>query len=424
MSNDDRFAGTMEERFPDGPRGVANEVIDGPVTDWADDFDHTSEVWAADPYPIIEDLRARCPVAHTDRYGGAWLPTRHEDVAAIAYDTERFSSRSVVMGNNRPPHDIAPVGISPPISSDPPFHHGARRLLLPAFAPQAIARLEPGTRAYCDELLDALEGRDVVDAAAEFAQHIPVRVIADMLGFPREDADLFRGFVHDVLESVNEPLEVRFTMMQGLFGYLNTQIDDHLANPRDDLTTYLIDVELEGDKLDPLHIAGTMALLLLAGIDTTWSAIGASIWHLARTPADRERLVAEPDLLPTAMEELLRAYAPVTMARLVKEDMDWNGCPMKADDWILLSFPAANRDPELFEEADRVVIDREVNRHSAFGLGIHRCLGSHLARLELRVALETWLARFPSFSLADPAAVTWSHGQVRGPRRLPIAIGR
>jgi cytochrome P450 len=112
------------------------------------------------------------------------------------------------------------------------------------------------------------------------------------------------------------------------------------------------------------------------------------------------------------------------MARLVKEDMDWGGFPMKADDWILLSFPAANRDPEAFERADEVVIDREVNRHAAFGLGIHRCLGSHLARMEVRVALEAWLARFPRFSLADAGAVTWSPGQVRGPRRLPIAIDR
>ena len=345
-------------------------------------------------------------------------------MAAVAYDTERFSSRSVVVGNTRPPREAAPIGVSPPISSDPPFHHGARRLLLPAFAPQAIARLEPGARDYCNELLDAVAGRDVVDAAAEFAQHIPVRVIADMLGFPREDAELFRGFVHDVLEGVNEPLETRFARMQGLFGYLNDQINEHVASPRDDLTSYLIDAEMDGQKLDALHVMGTMALLLLAGIDTTWSAIGSSIWHLARTPADRERLVAEPDLLPTAMEELLRAYAPVTMARLVKEDMDWNGCPMKADEWVLLSFPAANRDPELFEDADQVIIDREVNRHSAFGLGIHRCLGSHLARMEVRVALETWLARFPDFSLADPDAVTWSPGQVRGPRRLPIAVRR
>ena len=131
-----------------------------------------------------------------------------------------------------------------------------------------------------------------------------------------------------------------------------------------------------------------MSLLLIAGIDTTWRAIGASLWHLARTPADRRRLVAEPALLPTAMEEFLRAYAPVTMARLVKDDMHCRGVHMKADDWILLSFPAANRDPAVFDHADEVIIDREVNRHAAFGLGIHRCVGSHLARMELRIALE------------------------------------
>jgi hypothetical protein len=166
-----------------------------------------------------------------------------------------------------------------------------------------------------------------------------------------------------------------------------------------------------------------MALLLIAGIDTTWSAIGAALWHLAGNPDDRRRLVADPALLPTAMEEFLRAYAPVTMARLVKDDMDWHGAQMRADDWILLSFPAANRDPEQFERAGDVVIDRQVNRHAAFGLGIHRCVGSHLARMELRVALEAWLARIPEFTLADPAAVTWSTGQIRGPRALALRIG-
>jgi cytochrome P450 len=132
--------------------------------------------------------------------------------------------------------------------------------------------------------------------------------------------------------------------------------------------------------------------------------------------------VSEPGLLPVAMEELLRAYAPVTMARLVTEDMRWGGVDMKADDWILLSFPAANRDPAQFDRAGQVIIDREVNRHAAFGLGIHRCLGSHLARMELRVALQAWLDRIPVFSLADPAAVTWAAGQIRGPRTLPLRI--
>jgi cytochrome P450 len=144
---------------------------------------------------------------------------------------------------------------------------------------------------------------------------------------------------------------------------------------------------------------------------------------LAKTPHDRERLVAEPELLPTAIEELLRAYAPVTMARLVREDTEFNGCPMKADDWVLLPFPAANRDPEAFERPDDVILDRDPNRHAAFGLGAHRCAGSHLARMELRVALEVWLATFPAFELDDPSAVRWSGGQVRGPRVLPLRIG-
>jgi cytochrome P450 len=126
--------------------------------------------------------------------------------------------------------------------------------------------------------------------------------------------------------------------------------------------------------------------------------------------------------MPVAIEEFLRFYAPVTMARLVKEDYDFHGHPMKKDDWILLGFPAANRDPEAFVDADKFIIDRAINRHAAFGLGIHRCAGSNLARLEMRVALETFIKRYPRFTLDDPEAVTWAPGQVRGPRHLPIRV--
>jgi cytochrome P450 len=408
MTIDDRFTRDFSDDDPDETLGTRNEIITGPVSDWATDED---------------DLRQRCPIAHTGRFGGGWLPTRYEDVAAIAYDTEHFSSRSIIMSNFRPPHEVAPIGGSPPISSDPPFHHDARKLLLPAFTKAAVARQEPATRAFCHSLIDAFEGRAVVDAASEYAQHIPIRVIADMLGFPAEDGPRFREFVENTLEGVNLPPDERIERMQQLFDYLIEQIRDHLDHPRDDLTTFLINAELYGRKLEADHVAGTMALLLIAGIDTTWSAIGASLWHLAKNPEDLRRLVAERSLLPTATEEFLRAYAPVTMARLVKEDMRWHGVNMKADDWILLSFPAANRDPAQFDRGGEVVIDREVNRHAAFGLGIHRCVGSHLARMELRVALEVWLERIPSFTLADPAAVTWSAGQIRGPRTLPLRIG-
>jgi cytochrome P450 len=422
MTVDDRFV--YSEPAGEEPEGVRSEIITGPVSDWATDFSHLEPEWSADPYPIQDDLRQRCPIARTGRFGGGWLPTRYDDVAAIAYDTERFSSRSIIMGNFRPPRDIAPVGGSPPISSDPPFHHHARKLLLPAFTKTAVSRQEPATRAFCHALIDAFAGQDVVDAAADYAQHIPMRVIADMLGFPPEDGPRFREFVESVLEGINLPPEERIARMERLFDYLLGQVHNHLDDPRDDLTSYLIDAEIFGQKLSADHVTGAMALLLIAGIDTTWSAIGSSLWHLAGHPADRRRLVAEPGLLPTAMEEFLRAYAPVTMARLVKEDMNWRGVDMKADDWILLSFPAANRDPAQFDRADEVVIDREVNRHAAFGLGIHRCVGSHLARMELRVALEVWLERLPEFGLADPAAVTWSAGQIRGPRSLPLRLGR
>jgi hypothetical protein len=394
-----------------------------PVTDWATDFDHTDPVWVSDPYPIWDDLRQRCPVARSDRYGGTWLPTRFADISAIAYDTDRFTSRFPLVGETRPPEFLAPAGPVPPISSDPPFHHAARRKLLPPFSPQQVNRIEPATRTYCHELVEQLRGRDVVDAAAEYAQHIPVRVIADMLGFPPEDGPQFREFVEDLLEGINLPPDDRIERVSRLFDYLLAQVHDHLNRPRDDLTTYLINAELYGRKLDPSVVTGAMALLLIAGIDTSWSAIGASLWHLAKTPGDRDRLVAEPGLLPTAIEEFLRAYAPVTMARLVKRDMHWHGVDMKAEDWILLSFPAANRDPAQFDRADEVVIDREVNRHAAFGLGIHRCVGSHLARMELRIALEVWLERIPAFTLDDPGAVTWSAGQIRGPRTLPLRIG-
>jgi cytochrome P450 len=423
MAAGNRFGQEQWEKRSGESPGTCSEIVTGPVSDWATDFSHMEPEWCADPYPILDDLRQRCPIAHTHRFGGGWLPTRYEDVAAIAYDTERFTSRSIIMGNFRPPRDIAPIGGSPPITSDPPFHHDARKLLPPAFTKTAVGKQEAATRMFCHSLIDGFVGRDVVDAARDYAQHIPVRVIADMLGFPPEDGPQFREFVASRLEGVNLPQGERVTRMSALFYYLLAQVHDHVQNPRDDLTTFLLGAELGGEKLKPSHVVGTMTLLLIAGIDTTSSAIGASLWHLAGHPDDRGRLIAEPALLPTAMEEFLRAYAPVTMARLVQEDMCWRGVDMKADDWILLSYPAANRDPAQFDRADRVVIDRQINHHAAFGLGIHRCLGSHLARMELRVALEVWLQRIGEFSLADPAAVTWSAGQVRGPRTLPLRLG-
>src|SRR5690606_26344523 len=181
--------------------------------------------------------------------------------------TEHFTSRNVVVSEIRPgPDDLpAPIGLAPPITSDPPFHAMARRLLLPAFAPKRIAMLEPFTRALCVELLDAVAGRTAVDAAVEYAQHIPVRVIVRMLGFPQEDADIFRRFIRMVLEDVDLPAEERQAVVDEgeLDAYMDARIAERMADPRDDLTTFLLNAELDGNRLSPEHVRGTMVLLMI-----------------------------------------------------------------------------------------------------------------------------------------------------------------
>jgi cytochrome P450 len=396
-----------------------------PVQSWETDWDHADPAYNQNAPQIWDQLRSGCPVAHTDRYGGAWLPVTHADVSAVARDTDHFSSEGAVL-SNKPPRDqwisMAPIGGAPPITSDPPFHADARRLLLPAFSPQVVAEWEPEIRRLCNELIDNMGDIETVDAAVQYAQNIPVYVIARMLGLPLEDSDYFRETVHMVLEEIGAEFGERQGAFEKLDAYLGMHVRDHIENPKDDLIGFLLNAKIYDQPLSPEHVVGTIILLMVAGIDTTWSSIGSSIWHLAQYPSDLQRMVNEPELLPTAIEELLRVYAPVTMARIVSQDAEIGGCPVKAGDSVLLPFPAANRDPEVFPDADKVVIDREENRHVAFGLGIHRCLGSNLARLELRVAVEVFIQRFPKFELPNPSAVTWSLGQVRGPRKLPVRI--
>jgi cytochrome P450 len=396
-----------------------------PVQSWETDWDHADPAYNQNAHQIWDQLRGTCPVAHTDRYGGAWLPITHADVSAVARDTDHFSSEGAVLAN-RPPREewvsLAPIGAAPPITSDPPFHADARRLLLPAFSPQVVAEWEPEIRRLCNELIDNMGDIDTVDAAVQYAQNIPVYVIARMLGLPLEDSDYFRETVHMVLEEIGAEFGERQGAFEKLDAYLSMHVQDHIENPKDDLIGFLLNAKIYDQPLSPQHVVGTIILLMVAGIDTTWSSIGSSIWHLAQHPSDLQRMVNEPELLPTAIEELLRMYAPVTMARIVTQDAEIGGCPVKRGDSVLLPFPAANRDPEVFPDADKVIIDREENRHVAFGLGIHRCLGSNLARLELRVAVQVFIQRFPKFELADPSTVTWSLGQVRGPRKLPVRV--
>ena len=387
-----------------------------PVKDWATDFDHLDPSWINDPFPIWDEMRNRCPIAHTERFMGVYFPSRYEDVRAVAYDTEHFSSRRVVVRETPPPRIPAP-----PITSDPPEHRPARMVLLPPFTPDAIKKLEPRARALCNELIDKFIDRGTADAAVEYSQEIPVRLIAHMLGLPESDGDLYRKWIKMVLEDGITDISVVVQAAGEMQHYFMRHVQERLEKPGDDLISYLNSVEFKGEKLTPENVIGSLRLLLIAGIDTTWSGIGSCIWHLATHPEDRRRLVQEPSLMPMAIEEFLRAYAPVTMAREVVKEKEINGCTFKPGEMVLLSFPAANRDPAMFPDADKVIIDRKENRHAAFGLGIHRCVGSNLARMEMTVAAEEFLKRIPEFRLSGDAR--WSEGPVRGPRRLPVAFG-
>jgi hypothetical protein len=389
-----------------------------PVHDWSTDFDHRDPRWIEDPYSIWDQLRRSCPIAHTERFSGAYFPSRYADVKAIAYDTEHFSSRRIIVREARPP--LIPA---PPITSDPPAHRPAKQVLLPAFTPEAIGRHAPRTRDICRAMIARFADKDGCDAAVEYAQEIPVRVIAHMLGVPEHEGDLYRKWIHEILELGITDIQIALRASDEMVAYFAGHIAERRARPRDDLIDYLISVRIEGRPLSDEHINGTLRLLLIAGIDTTWSAIGSCLWHLAGHPQDRRRLVAESSLMSSAVEEFLRAYAPVTMAREVVKETRIGGCTFTPGHMVLLSFPAANRDPTEFPDADRVVLDRKENRHAAFGLGIHRCVGSNLARMEIRVALEEWLRHIPDFRLDPQAPVTWSQGTVRGPRRLPVLFG-
>ncbi len=401
-----------------------------PVHDWATDYDVMDEGYTRDPGPVWQELRQKCPIAHTTRWGGSWMPVRYKDIQEMANMVPTFSSRSVTV---IPPDSILREELvaelkaygteTPPITADPPEHSPYKRLILPFFSPHAVEGYRGMTEEICRGLLDDLEGRDSCDAAAEYAQQIPPRVIAFILGIDMARAAEFTQWTQDLLELGQTQPDLRRSARQKIRSFFYEQIEERKQNPGEDVISRLLDAEVEGEKLSVHTVAGICNLLLVAGIDTTWSSIGSALYHFSTHPDHRQRLAGKPDLLPTAVEEILRYYSPVTMARKVTEEITIHGAEMKPGDKLLMTFPAANRDPEVFDRPEEVVIDRQQNRHIAFGTGIHRCAGSNLARMELQVGLRLWFERFPEFSLISEEGVTWAGGQVRGPRLVPVRLG-
>jgi cytochrome P450 len=386
------------------------------------DWDWLDDGWGENAIDIWNSVREQCPVGSTERYGRAFMPVTMDAVRQIANDTENFSS--IWVNVSRPD---APRSPAPPITSDPPDHHGHRRLILPAFNPKAVAGIEEELREFCRSLIRDLDGMDAADAAVHYTQHIPVHGICILTGLPEEDADLFRDWIYKSFQLAPKDNRIRLEVMMEMTQYIDGLLKDRLASPKDDLLTTIANAEIDGKEVDWNIKIGYIRLQIVAGIDTTWSAIGSGLWHFAQHNDEVQRLVAvdNDDMLwQTANEEVLRYYAPVTMARKVIKDTEVSGCPMHAGDQTLVTFPAANHDPEAFEDAHIFKLDRENNRHVAFGLGIHRCAGSNLARLEMLVAFQEWLRAFPNYSLDPTQKTTWANGQVRGPRQIPVLLNR
>jgi hypothetical protein len=238
---------------------------------------------------------------------------------------------------------------------------------------------------------------------------------------------MFRDWIFRNFQIGPRDNAVKLQVQHEMDAYHEMMLGKRMAEPEDDLLTLIAHAEIDGEPVSMELKKGYVGLMIIAGIDTTWSAIGSGLWHLGQHADERAALVAAPNddmLWNTATEEVLRYYAPVTMGRKVIADTEVAGCPVHAGDQMLLTFPAANHDPAAFEDADQFQIDREKNRHVAFGLGIHRCLGSNLARLELTVALQEWLRAFPDYEVDTTQDTTWANGQIRGPRNIPVLLNR
>ena len=381
-------------------------------------FDHFDEAFAADPFPVYERMRTECPVAHSDAHGGFWVATRYDEIRRALLHPEQFSSRY-----NSVPKDLG-FGdvVMPPMHLDPPEHSRMRRLLTPEFTPAKASSLEGRVRKVISEMLEELVPGGRFDASRDFARVLPASVICELLGVP-DTVDMFTAWVERMIEHLVDNVEDAKAAGFEMFTFIIDLVAKRMAEPGPDLVSLLLAGEIDGDHLSHEEIAMSTAVLFIAGIDTTWRVLASSIHYLATHPEDQQELRDSPELIPSAREEFLRAFAPVSIARIATADVDLGGQLIRAGEMVFLPLPSGNRDELMFDRAGEVQLRREPNPHLAFGSGPHRCLGAAHARMELTVALEELLRIVPPFRLVDPDAITWVGGQVRGPRQVEIEFG-
>ncbi|MGH9300997.1 MAG: cytochrome P450 [Acidimicrobiales bacterium] len=314
-----------------------------------------------------------------------------------------------------------------PLQVDPPDHVKYRRLLDPIFAPRQINRLEPDIAAMVNERIDSFIDRGGCDLADELAVPIPSSVFLGMLGFPLSQLDVFLAMKDGILRPGGDDLdEMRAGQRRAashIEDFFAEAISDHRRHPSDDILGLLLAAEVDGQRLTQEEIVGICFLFVLAGLDTVTDSLECFFAYLAQHPDQRRAIVEDPGLIPSAVEELLRWETPVTaVPRMATVDIDLGGCPLRQGDHVGVCIGSANTDEDIVPDAFEVNLGRSPNKHAAFGAGIHRCLGSHLARLELRTTLREWHSRIPEYHLAPNVVLSYSMG-LRQVEHLPLVFG-
>lgn len=368
-----------------------------------------------DPHAAVACVHAGPPIFYSPfntRDGrGTWVITRARDQRRVLQDAETFSShRSIfasALGENWP---------MIPLELDPPTHSVFRSLLNPLLSPKRVRVLEAAVRVRAITLTEWIAASGTsCDVMKDFAFPFAVNIFLRFLGLPDHRLHTFVGWANDLLhgDDVKRPAAART-----IVAFIDELAAARRKEPADDFMTFVVQAQVEGRGLTDEEVRGIGVLLFVAGLDTVAAAIGFDLAYLARNPKDQEWLRSKPDRIVLAAEELLRAYPTVQMIRVAKKDIDFEGAPIRKGDYVSCATMIANRDPAEFESPNTIDLARPDNRHAAFGYGPHRCLGSHLARREIVIGLEEWLARIPAFRIKEGTAPITSGGHVFGIENL------
>lgn len=370
-----------------------------------------------DPHAALGYLREYPPIFYgpTNAYdgSGSWVVQRAEDQRAIMSDPATFSSRRKWVFDE----SLGPEFILRPLENDPPLHTHYRMLLNPLLSPKRVEAMEVDVRARASALIDGFRAKGRCDVMKEFAFPFAVGVFLQFMGISQDRRDEFVGWVEDLFHST---VDARRAAVKRVTEFMKELMELRQREPTDDFMSFLLASDIEGRKLEEIEIVGLGTLLFNGGLDTVATHIGLNLYHFARFPEDQAWLRANRDATKTAVEELLRAYSTVTPLRRATKDVVFNGVQFKQGDVISCPSMVANRDASEFPDPDRIDLTRENNRHTAFAYGPHRCLGSHLARREIIIAMEEWFDRLPPFQIAPDVTPVTHGGYVFGVDNLVL----